>query len=104
MRRISYLIILYFVHLSMSPRPKRKKVTTAATSMVPDRDQPLSYWHSLPKEVLVLACNKHHLIDTGSVAILARRLYDFHQNRQRALYSISIFNATTSQYNHRPIC
>ena len=64
----------------MSPRPIRKKVSTTAT-VVPDRDQPLSYWRSLPKEVLVLACNKHHLVDTGSIAILARRLYDFHQNR-----------------------
>ena len=48
---------------------------------VEDKDKTLPQWKALPKEVLQLKCQARNLVVTGSVATLAKRLYNsYHIN------------------------
>ena len=81
----------------IGPRPstrKRPSVATDSSAVPPTVDHPLSCWRSLPKESLRLECNTLHLVDTGTIPTLARRIYDYHRNQ---LPAASHRNRTTNQ-------
>ena len=81
----------------IAPRPstrKRPSVPTNSSAVPPTVDHPLSYWRSLPKESLRLECNTLHLVDTGTIPTLARRIYDYHRHQ---LPAASHRNRTTDQ-------
>ena len=81
----------------IAPRPstrKRPSVPTDSSVVPPTVDHPLLYWRSLPKESLRLECNTLHLVDTGTIPTLARRIYDYHRHQ---LPAASHRNRTTDQ-------
>ena len=81
----------------IAPRPstrKRPSVPTDSSAVPSTVDHPLSYWRSLPKESLRLECNTLHLVDTGTIPTLARRIYDYHRHQ---LPAASHRNRTTDQ-------
>ena len=81
----------------IAPRPstrKRPSVPTDSSAVPPTVNHPLSYWRSLPKESLRLECNTRHLVDTGTISTLARRIYDYHRHQ---LPAASHRNRTTDQ-------
>ena len=78
------MIHTYMIDFSMAPKPSTRKRPPQNRSVIsiPDHEQPLSHWRSLKKEVLQLACNTLHLVDTGTIPMLARRIFDYHRNNQ----------------------
>ena len=74
---------MYLIDLSMAPKQSTRKRPPQNRSIIipiPDHEQPLSHWRSLKKEVLQLACNNLHLVDSGTIPMLACRVFDYHRN------------------------
>ena len=77
---ISVFILISLLCLCFTvKRPSTRKRPNTNNDVVDelDRSRLLSDWLHLPRSLLNLACNRYHLVSTGSLEMVANRLFNF---------------------------